>query len=70
MKEKTPELQKQEAEENQSFFSKYWLYIVIGFLVLPNLLSGGGEPEAAATGNAPAKKWSINACISLNEYSY
>jgi hypothetical protein len=36
LKEKSPE--QQQAEEPQSFFGKYWLYIVIGFLVLPNLL--------------------------------
>ena len=53
-------MEKQAAEENQSFFSKYWLYIMIAFLVLPNLL-GGGPEEAAAGGAAggaaaPAKK--------------
>jgi hypothetical protein len=52
-------MEKQAAEENQSFFSKYWLYIVIAFLVLPNLLGAGpeeGAAGAAAGGAAPAKK--------------
>ena len=40
--------------EEQSFLSKYWLYIVIAFLVLPNLLGGAEEPAAGAA--APAKK--------------
>ena len=51
-------MEKQAAEENQSFFSKYWLYIMIAFLVLPNLLGGGaeeGQPGAAGAG-APARK--------------
>lgn len=54
-------MEKQAAEENQSFFSKYWLYIMIAFLVLPNLMGGGaeeGQPGAAAGGAAaPARKW-------------
>jgi hypothetical protein len=41
-------------EESQSFLGKYWLYILIAFLVLPNLL--GGPEEAAAAGAAGAKK--------------
>ncbi len=53
-------MEKQAAEENQSFFSKYWLYIMIAFLVLPNLMGGGaeeGQPGAAAGGAAaPARK--------------
>lgn len=39
--------------EEQSFFSKYWLYILIAFLVLPNLLGGqeeGGQGAPAAAG--------------------
>lgn len=43
LKEKSPEQMQAEANEPQSFFGKYWLYIVIAFLVLPNLL--GGAPE-------------------------
>lgn len=59
LKEKSPEMEKQAAEENQSFFSKYWLYIMIAFLVLPNLMGGGaeeGQPGAAGAA-APARKW-------------
>jgi len=41
------------AEENQSFFGKYWLYIMIAMMVLPNLLGGGAEEAAAG---APAAK--------------
>lgn len=40
--------------EEQSFFSKYWLYILIAFLVLPNLL--GGQEEAGAPAAAAARK--------------
>ena len=46
---KSQEQEKQQAEENQSFFGKYWMYILIGFLLL-NSLGGGGAPE----GGAPA----------------
>lgn len=41
------------AEENQSFFGKYWLYIMIAMMVLPNLLGGAGAEEGAG---AAAKK--------------
>ena len=53
---KTPE--QQAADEPQSFLSKYWLYIMIAFLVLPNLLGGGGAAEGAegAAAGAAAKK--------------
>ncbi len=47
LKEKQPN---QPAEENQSFFGKYWLYIMIAMMVLPNLLGGAGEDGAAAGG--------------------
>ena len=43
------------AEENQSFFGKYWLYIMIAMMVLPNLL-GGAQEEGGAPAAAP-KKW-------------
>jgi len=51
-------MEKQAAEENQSFFSKYWLYIMIAVLVLPNLLGAGPEEgqAGAAGGAAPARK--------------
>jgi hypothetical protein len=42
------------AEENQSFFGKYWLYIMIAMMVLPNLL-GGAQEEGGAPAAAPKK---------------
>lgn len=54
LKEKSPEQQAVAQEENQSFLGKYWLYILIAFLVLPNLLGapeeGQGAPGAAGAG--------------------
>ena len=49
---KAPEALKQQEEESQSFIGKYWLYILIGFLVLQSLGGGGGAAEAE--GGAPA----------------
>jgi len=46
MKEKPPG--QAPVEENQSFFGKYWLYIMIAMMVLPNLLSAPEEGGAAA----------------------
>ena len=54
MKEKAPG-QAQAPEENQSFFSKYWLYIMLAMMILPNLLGGGAE-EGQAAGAGAAKK--------------
>ncbi len=50
---KNQEQEKQATEENQSFFGKYWLYILIGFIVL-NSLGGGGQEGGAAGGAAGA----------------
>ena len=35
-------------EENQSFFSKYWLYIMLAMFILPNLLGGAADDGAQA----------------------
>lgn len=54
MKEKLPK--DQEPQEEQSFLRKYWLYILLAVMILPNLL--GGVPEegsqGGAAGGAPA----------------
>ena len=42
VREKLPK--DQEPEQEQSFFRKYWLYILLAFMILPNIL-GGGQPE-------------------------
>jgi hypothetical protein len=39
-----------EPEEEQSFLRKYWLYILLAFLILPNLLSTDSGPEGGAAG--------------------
>jgi hypothetical protein len=46
-----------EQEEEKSFFSKYWMHILLGLFLIPRLL--GGEEEAEEGGQqaaAPAKK--------------
>ena len=43
----------QKKEEEQSFLSKYWLYIMAAFLILPRLFEvpqDGGEPGQGAAG--------------------
>lgn len=40
------------AEENQSFFSKYWMYIMIAMVLLPNLIGGSGDDVQAAAAGA------------------
>lgn len=42
------EKKESEPEEEQSFFRKYWLYILLAFLVLPNLLGGAAPEEGGA----------------------
>ena len=44
------------AEENQSFFSKYWMYIMIAMVLLPNLIGGGDDVQAAAAGAGGGQK--------------
>jgi len=47
----------QKKEEEQSFLGKYWLYIMMAFLILPRLFEApqdGGEPaQGGAAGPAP-----------------
>ena len=53
-------------EEEPGFFRKYWLYILLAFLILPNLLSvdpgaaegaaGGGQGGAPAAGAGAGRK--------------
>jgi len=53
----TVEKQKQDAQENQSFVAKYWMYIVPVFLImLMNTITGGAGAEegAARPGGAAA----------------
>ena len=40
--------EKKEKEAEQSFIGKYWMWIMIAFMVLPRLLGDGGAPESAA----------------------
>jgi len=40
-------------EEEQTFFSKYWIYILGAMFIVPKLL-GGAEPEGAAGAGAGA----------------
>ncbi len=52
-------MEKQAAEENQSFFSKYWLYILLAIFILPKIIGEGPEEGAAGAAGgaaAPAKK--------------
>mmetsp|Transcript_22090 Transcript_22090/g.27168 ORF Transcript_22090/g.27168 Transcript_22090/m.27168 type:complete len:96 (+) Transcript_22090:579-866(+) len=42
-------------EEEQSFFSKYWLYILGAMFILPRLLSPAEEGAAGSEGAAPAQ---------------
>ena len=51
LKEKMPTGPGGEApQEERSFLGKYWMYILIAFMVLPNLLGGGQEEGGAAGG--------------------
>jgi hypothetical protein len=45
MKERAPKgpNESQEPEEEQSFLRKYWLYILMAAMILPNLLGGAEE---------------------------
>ena len=46
-------------EEQQSFISKYWMWILGAFLILPRLLEApaeGGQATAPAGGAAPARR--------------
>ena len=52
---KSQEQEKQATEDNQSFFGKYWLYILIGFIVI-NSLGGGAQEGGAPAGGAAAAK--------------
>eukprot|EP00347_Sterkiella_histriomuscorum_P010603 403375639 len=54
LKERAPVKEGEEPQEEQSFLRKYWLYILLAFMVLPNLL--GGSQEEAPAGAAPARK--------------
>jgi len=40
--------EKKEKEAEQGFISKYWMWILIAFMVLPRLLGDGGAPEGGA----------------------
>lgn len=57
MKEKLPK--GEQPEEEQSFLRKYWLYILLAAMILPNLL-GSADEGAQGQGGAPApagRKW-------------
>mmetsp|Transcript_33749 Transcript_33749/g.39695 ORF Transcript_33749/g.39695 Transcript_33749/m.39695 type:complete len:96 (-) Transcript_33749:56-343(-) len=42
-------------EEEQSFFSKYWLYILGAMFILPRLLGPAEEGAAGSEGAAPTQ---------------
>lgn len=55
LKERAPVKEGEEPQEEQSFIRKYWLYILLAFMILPNLLGGPEEGgQGAAGGAAPA----------------
>ena len=55
-KEIVKEIEGQKKEEEQSFLGKYWLYIMMAFLILPRFFEApqdGGEPvQGGGSGGA------------------
>jgi hypothetical protein len=56
IKERAPLKEGEEPQEEQSFLRKYWLYILLAFMILPNLLGGAEEGGAQGGAAAPARK--------------
>lgn len=52
LEKKQPEAEAAQKQET-SFLGKYWMYILMAFLVLPRLLPD--EPAAQGSGAAPAR---------------
>lgn len=55
---KEPEVEQKEKEADQGFLSKYWMYILMAFIVLPRLFgeSEGGQGGQGAPAPAAASR--------------